>query len=137
MERPCRRHRDRAAAHQRRFVEEAERHLRAHIHEPVRVSALCRIVGLSERGLRNAFYAVHGVGPRHWILTERLQCARRALIEMPSGHVSVTGVATDHGFYELGRFARTYRDTFGETPSETLRGACRKRASSTKGHAHA
>ncbi|WP_316163875.1 helix-turn-helix domain-containing protein [Bradyrhizobium sp. SZCCHNRI20481] len=33
---------------------------------------------------------------------------------------SVSAVAFDCGFGNLGHFARDYRDTFGELPSETL-----------------
>ena len=89
------------------------------------VARLCRVVGLSERGLRNAFYGVHGVSPKRWMLTERLQRARRALVESPAARTSVTGVATTYGFYELGRFAAVYRQAFGEAPSDTLRGQTR------------
>jgi hypothetical protein len=32
----------------------------------------------------------------------------------------VTGIATEFGFFELGRFAVRYRERFGEKPSETL-----------------
>jgi transcriptional regulator GlxA family with amidase domain len=79
-------------------------------------------VGLSERGLRNAFYGVHGVSPKRWIVAERLRLARRALLGSGSrSGETVTSVATNCGFYELGRFAATYRVAFGEAPSETLR----------------
>jgi hypothetical protein len=35
----------------------------------------------------------------------------------------VTDIATEHGFWELGRFSVNYRHIFGETPSVTLRRA--------------
>ena len=103
-------------------------YLRANMNASVSVSTLCRIVGRSERGLRNAFYRVHGIGPKRWMLEERLHGARRALSEVRSRPMTVTGVATDHGFYELGRFAATYKQAFGEAPSQTLRGAGRTSA---------
>jgi hypothetical protein len=34
---------------------------------------------------------------------------------------TVTRIATDHRFWELGRFSVTYRALFGESPSEALR----------------
>jgi AraC family ethanolamine operon transcriptional activator len=80
------------------------------------------MVGRSERGLRDAFYTVHQMSPKRWVLAQRLQRARRALIEVRSAEVTVTRVAMDNGFHQLGRFAVTYRQAFGETPSETLRG---------------
>jgi transcriptional regulator GlxA family with amidase domain len=117
------------ASHQE-TVEQAEAYLRAHLDAPMRVSRLSRMVGLSERGLRDAFYRVRGVSPKRWLLAERLDHARRALRAGDSTTVSVTGVATNFGFYELGRFAATYRAAFGEVPSVTLRETIRRSAES-------
>jgi transcriptional regulator GlxA family with amidase domain len=106
----------------------------------VPISELCRIAGLSERGLRNAFYRVRGMSPKRSLRADRLRRARRALAG-GNGPRTVTGVATRYGFYELGRFAAVYRESFGEAPSQTLRGTGRKtgdgNAVNTKGQGDA
>ena len=106
-------------------VGRAEAYVRAHLDTTIPLSELCRVVGLSERGLRNAFYGVHGMGPKRWILTERLSRTQAALCKPRSVALTVTAVAAEHGFYQFGRFAGAYRARFGETPSETLRAAAR------------
>jgi AraC-like DNA-binding protein len=53
----------------------------------------------------------------------RLSEARRALSSPVSTYATVTQIATDHGFVELGRFSVEYRRAFGEPPSATLRRA--------------
>jgi transcriptional regulator GlxA family with amidase domain len=117
-----------ASATRQETVERAEAYLRAHMGTRVPLARLSRHLGLSERGLRNAFYDVRGLSPMRSMLTERLEGARRALAEATGRATTVTGVATDFGFYELGRFAAAYRQAFGEAPSETLRGTNRKPA---------
>jgi AraC family ethanolamine operon transcriptional activator len=109
----------------RETIECIEAYLRARIGTPMRVSTLSRAVGLSERGLRDAFYAVHGKSPLQWMVAERLERVRQILSEPQSGPITVTGAATQYGFCELGRFAASYRQAFGELPSETLRGTIR------------
>lgn len=99
----------------------------------MRLAQLCRIVGLSERGLREAFYDVRGMSPKQYMLRERLHCARRALRCGGAGRTTVTSVAADHGFFELGRFAGAYKAMFGEAPSETLRGTGPERSNSMNG----
>jgi AraC family ethanolamine operon transcriptional activator len=115
-----------ASATHQELVEQAEAYLRAHIDTRVPLARLSRHLGLSERGLRNAFYDVRGLSPTRSMLAQRLEGARRALSQASGRPTTVTGVATDFGFYELGRFAAAYRQAFGEAPSETLRGATRK-----------
>jgi transcriptional regulator GlxA family with amidase domain len=108
-------------ADRQQAVELALSHMRAHIDTPIRLSRLSRIVGLSERSLRNAFYAVRGMSPTRCMLTERLMRVRRALLASNTQSITVTSVASEHGFYELGRFAGIYKKAFGEAPSTTLR----------------
>ena len=122
----------------RAAVQRVETYLRAHFDSPMRVSTLSRVVGLSERGLRDAFHSVHGMSPKQWMLAERLKQVHSVLSGGESTPINVTGAATRYGFYELGRFAATYREAFGEVPSETLRTAMRRSAESIvhrKGHA--
>ena len=114
-------------------VHRAEAYLRDHMDSPIRLSRLCHVTGLSERALRNAFYRVHGVSPTRWMLQQRLAAVRRALVGSSQRQVTVTGIAADHGFFELGRFAAWYRGQFGEAPSETLRSAARAPVSRPNG----
>jgi transcriptional regulator GlxA family with amidase domain len=129
-------------ASQHRAVRRAEDYVRGCLDTRVPLSRLCQVAGVSERGLRNAFYRVHGMGPQRWMLTERLRRVRRALTSPGPRSATVTEVATDYGFSELGRFAATYRQAFGEVPSATLRAAAREsmakqHAQHMKGHADA
>lgn len=112
---------DRRAPRRLEAVERAEAYVREHSTGPLRVSQLCRAIGLSERGLRDAFQCVKGISPKRYILAERLRAVRGALSDVSRPPPSVTAAATSFWFYELGRFAGSYRKAFGEAPSETLR----------------
>ena len=107
-------------------VARAEAYVQAHLATPVPVSHLCHVLGVSERGLRNAFYGVRGMGPKRRMLALRLQRVHHALTKACAAPTTVTHVATQYGFYELGRFAATYKLAFGEVPSATLYGTARR-----------
>ena len=51
-------------------------------------------------------------------LAENASC--ETVLQAHSSTATVTQIVTDHGFWELGRFAVTYRAMFGETPSMSL-----------------
>jgi transcriptional regulator GlxA family with amidase domain len=61
------------------------------------------------------------MGPIRYLTLRRMHLVRRALMRAETSNATVTGTATDHGFWELGRFSVAYRELFGESPSETLR----------------
>ena len=109
-------------ASRQQVVERVEAFLSARIDEPVPIAQLCRIAGVSERSLRNAFYEVRGMGPKRSAVLARLTQVRRALRKANGARGAVTTIATEYGFFELGRFASTYKAVFGESPSATLRG---------------
>jgi len=111
------------AATRQTVVGRAEAYIRAHCEASIPLARLCAVTGVSERGLRNAFYQVHGISPKRWMLAQRLMETQIALRASRGAATTVTEVATEHGFYQLGRFAAVYKKTFGEAPSETLQGA--------------
>jgi len=102
-------------------VSRVDSFLRDNLGEPVTMSHLSRVAGVSERTLRAAFHHIVGVSPKQHIIRQRLQAARDALLAAVPGSATVTDIAMSYGFFELGRFAGRYRHTFGERPSRTLR----------------
>lgn len=112
----------------RQMVRRATDFLRAHASEGVRIGRVSRAAGISERALRNAFHRDHGLSPKQFELRERLRATRQALCDV-TARDTVTAIASQHGFYELGRFAGLYKHAFGESPSQTIRAHRREIAS--------
>ena len=77
---------------------------------------MSQTVGVSERTLRNAFADVHRKSPKRYFLNQRLQSVRQALSDAGNKAATVTAVATDYGFYELGRFALRVPDALRGIP---------------------
>jgi AraC-like DNA-binding protein len=90
---------------------------------PLYIPEICKAIGVSERTLRTCCDEDLGMGPKHYLMLRRMNLARRALLRADATRTSVTAVATDYGFWELGRFSVEYRVLFGEAPSATLQRA--------------
>jgi AraC-like DNA-binding protein len=93
---------------------------RAHLQEPIRLEALARIAGVPSRTLEKHYMQFLGMTPLGWVREARLTQARRALLASDA-QATVSEVAMDCGFSQLGRFAAQYCRRFEELPSETLR----------------
>jgi transcriptional regulator GlxA family with amidase domain len=111
-----------------RLVQQVEALALASVDEPLHVSALCHVIGVSERTLRKAFHRVYGVPPCRHLRMLRLSNARRALLSADGTLAKVTEIAMSFGFAELGRFSVEYKKAFGESPSQTLYHTPRARA---------
>ena len=95
--------------------------LDAHPTKPLYLAEICAATGVSERTMRVCCHEHLGMGPVRYLWLRRMHLARAALMKGDPQTTSVTAVAVDHGFWELGRFAVAYRSLFGESPSATLR----------------
>jgi AraC-like DNA-binding protein len=98
-----------------------EQFVAANQDRPVYLAEICAATGASERTLRTCCQEHLGMGPIHYLWLRRMHLTRRALLQANPATATVTAIATDHGFWELGRFAREYRALFGETPVASLR----------------
>ncbi|MET4385490.1 AraC-like DNA-binding protein [Bradyrhizobium sp. F1.4.3] len=104
----------------RRLIRRVEEYLHEAGPRPVHVSEICAALGVSRRTLHRAFQEVFGLGPVSFLRHKRLCTIHSILRDSAPGSTTVTAVAMQQGFYELGRFAQYYSTMFGERPSQTL-----------------
>jgi AraC-like DNA-binding protein len=103
----------------RPVIAQLERFLAKHQDEPIYIAELCAATHATERALRAACHEHLGMGAIQYLWLRRMHMARR-LILRPSQNATVTEIATQCGFWELGRFSVQYQRLFGEAPSVTL-----------------
>jgi AraC-like DNA-binding protein len=103
------------------IVARFEEFLEANPNSPLYLAEVCAAVGATERTLRAACEEHVGMGPIRYLTLRRMHLVRRALARAVPSAATVTQIATDHGFWELGRFSVAYRTMFGENPAQTLK----------------
>lgn len=97
-----------------------EETLRTHSEEALYMADLCEAAGVSYWTLRDCCLEYLGMGPKRYLWMRRMNLARRALQTANAHSTTVTEIATNYGFWELGRFSVAYRSLFGESPSAAL-----------------
>jgi transcriptional regulator GlxA family with amidase domain len=102
------------------IVAKFEEYCEANPYTPLYLPEICAAIGAAERTLRVACEQHLGMGPIRYLALRRMHLVRRALSRAAPSRTTVTRIATDYGFWELGRFSVNYRALFGETPSATL-----------------
>jgi AraC-like DNA-binding protein len=82
---------------------------------------LCAIIGVSQRTLEVCCREFLGMTAKRYFRLRRLNDVRAALLSADPDTAKVSEIARSHNFTELGRFAASYQEMFGEVPSITLR----------------
>jgi AraC-like DNA-binding protein len=98
----------------------AEEYIEAHWDQPITIEDLVRETSSSARSLFRQFSRSRGQSPMAFLKDVRLRHARR-MLQQTDRIRSVTEIAVDCGFGNLGHFARDYFKRFGERPSDALR----------------
>jgi AraC-like DNA-binding protein len=88
---------------------------------PLYLAEICAATSASERTLRVCCQEHLGMGPVRYLWLRRMHLARHALVLADPATATVTDIATEYGFWELGRFSVEYRALFRESPSASLR----------------
>ncbi|MBT2503824.1 helix-turn-helix transcriptional regulator [Curtobacterium sp. ISL-83] len=103
-------------------VREAVEYMHAFAHTPISTTDVAERVGLSVRGLQQAFQRQVGTAPNALLRGIRLDRVRDELRSARPGETTVGSVAVRWGFAHLGRFSSAYALRFGQYPRDTLQG---------------
>lgn len=101
--------------------------IEANLEAPITAGRLCRVAGVSRRGLEKIFESRRGMSPMRFVTERRLAAAQRLLRAAAPGD-DVTRVALGLGFNHAGRFSALYKQTYGELPSQALKRALKRRS---------
>jgi transcriptional regulator GlxA family with amidase domain len=83
--------------------------IEANSDRPLYITELCAAIGVTDRTLRLHCQEHLGMSLHQYLRLRRLHLTRRALALADPTESTVTQIANDYGFAELGRFAVSYR----------------------------
>lgn len=104
------------------FIWRADSFISHHLKDNIELDDIVAAAGVPARTLYHGFHRFLGQSPMQTLKLRRLESARADLIAS-KGEMSVIALANQYWVGHSGRFARMYRDVFGESPSETIRQA--------------
>ena len=111
---------ERAVLPSDRALKSIEDYICANLDAAITRDDLVDVTGVPIRSLSRAFEKKYGLGPMAFVRQRRLDACYRYLHGSDREATTVTKVATSHGFDHLGKFSVVFKNTFGESPSETL-----------------
>ena len=88
--------------------------MEANLEEPLRLSEVARLVGVSQRHLERLFKRQLGESPNGYYLKVRLNSGRKILMQ---SRLSIWEISSACGFQTSSHFSKSYRMLFGNSPS--------------------
>ncbi len=88
-------------------------YMHRHLFEPITLSDICRVGGISTASLERKFKAAYGMPPKQYCLLKRLE---KAVELLTSGEHTVRSAAEQCGFFDEKYFSRAVRRRYGVSP---------------------
>lgn len=102
-----------------RVMKDLSDYIDAHCGRDLAVADLARIAGCRASHFTELFRNTAGMSPYRYVISARLDRARRLL--QGAGSTSISEIAIDCGFSSQSHLTDAYRKAFGETPGRTRR----------------
>lgn len=102
-----------------RTVRRALTYIDDHAREPITLDDIARAAGISTRGLQHAFQRALDTTPSAQLRAVRLAGAHHELRD--GTPLTIADIARRWGFSSASRFARYYREHYGQNPGQTAR----------------
>jgi AraC-like DNA-binding protein len=103
----------------RNWFTELEAWMEQNLDNTITLNDLASVAGVSVRSIQKAFRQYRQCTPMDALMQKRLEKARAILLS-PTESTTVLEVAMTLGYLHPSRFAKQYKEKFGEKPSETL-----------------
>jgi len=101
------------------YIQRVEKFVAEKYASTLSLSNLANRAAISERALQNGFRRFRSTTPMEYLRDYRLNIARQKLSDDKFSDMQISEIATNCGFSHLSKFAKCYRQRYGETPSET------------------
>ena len=92
-----------------------------HLADPITITDISTVTGLSRRGLYAAFERELDTSPMQYLKRARLAAAHTDLLSADPARTTVAMIAVRWGFTNPATFAQHYQRTYGRHPRHTLR----------------
>lgn len=89
--------------------------MRLNYHRPLRIAELAKLAGMSSSNFFRHFKAATGTSPIDWLKRERINQAKRRLIETDD---SIASIADQTGYYDQFYFSRDFKRVTQLAPTE-------------------